>query len=137
MKSKSIITLLVLALLSSCEIQTFSGPELSEEKMKFANHYLALLDAEKIEIHPSGIDYEWADDDLPILIRNSNLVRIMKNNELTNVAVVDTLASFFWDAVDNKEKYKMIRIGFLQSSKSGIVERTKSQWIEYPTNIFE
>ena len=139
MKFQKIITLLafVIILTSSCEFQTFSAPEFNKEKIEYVNYYLSLLEAEEIEIHPTGIDYEWADDDLPILIKNSQLIRIMENNELTNIPIVDTLASFLWDAVDNKEKYKMIRIGFLQSSKSGIIERTKSLWIEYPTDVFE
>jgi len=139
MKFQKIITFLalVITLASSCEFQTFSTPKFDEAKLEYANYYLNLLEAEEIEVHPTDIDYDWADDDLPLLIKNSQLVRIMENNELTNVAVVDTLASFLWDAVDNKEKYKTIRIGFLQSSKSGIFERIKSQWIEYPTDIFE
>jgi hypothetical protein len=51
--------------------------------------------------------------------------------------VVDTFATFLWDAVKNKEKYKRIRIGFAQTSKSENAEEVKYQWLEYPTNIFK
>ena len=139
MKYQRVIAILafVIGLMSSCEFQIFSGPELNEEKMEYVNYYFGLLEAEEIEFYPSDDDWRWADEDLPILIKNSQFIRIKENNELTNVAVLDTLASLLWDAVDNKEKYKMIRIGLLQSSKNGIVERVKSQWLEYPTNVFE
>lgn len=135
MKYQKLITLLTILIISSCEFQTFSGPELNEEKMEYVNYYFSLLEAEEIEMHP--LDHDWENDDLPILIKNSKLVQITENNQLTNVTVIDTLASFLWDAIENKEKYNRIRIGFAQTSNTGITEITMYQWLDYPTNVLK
>ena len=135
MKYQNLITFLTIILLSSCEFQTFSGPEMNEKKMEQVSHYFSLLEAEEIEMYP--FDQEWEDSDLPILVKNSKLVQITEEFKLTNSAVVDTLASSLWNAVENKEKYKRIRIGFSQSSSNGLVEKTKVHWLDYPTNILK
>ncbi|MBI1227489.1 MAG: hypothetical protein GC192_19815 [Bacteroidetes bacterium] len=58
---------------------------------------------------------------LPILITDSKLIQITEDNQLTNLEII---ATFLWDVVENKEKYKRIRIGFAQSSKNVIAEET-------------
>ena len=103
--------------------------------MELVNYYFDLLAAEEIEIHPLG--EEWEDHDLPILIKNSQLIQIKENDELTNVAHIDTLASLLWSAVENKEDYKKIKIGFVQTTNNKKIEEAKYQWIEYPTNILK
>ena len=65
MKYQKIIILLLITIISSCELQTFSEPELDEEKMKYVNYYFSLLEADDIEMYP--LDHEWEDDDLSIL----------------------------------------------------------------------
>ena len=135
MKYQTIITLLTCLLFSACGFQSLNVAKLNDEKINSAMQYLALLEAEEVEFQPFG--YEWGEKDLPILIKDSKLIKITDDDQLTNVAVVDTLASLFWDAVENKEEFTNIKMGFVQTTKSGSSKMVKYKWLDYPTDVLK
>lgn len=95
----------------SCEFLTDSGLKIDKEKESIMHHYFQQLEADRVEFFP--LDQDWEEGEIPIYIINSKVVRYGESGQLINLEYVDSVATYLWDAVMDKEKYSKINFGII------------------------